>query len=372
MSSQVPATVEAEEVQNAFFYLVTVLIWGSTWLAIKFQLGTVAPELSVAYRFTLASLLLFGFVAIRRLPLRFPLQAHGFIAAQGLLLFSLNYVLVYLAEEVLASGLVAVIFSTLILFNVIFGTLLLGNRIRPRVTSGALVGIVGLGLIFWPEIAGLKLTDGKALGLLLATISAASASLGNIVSARNQRARLPVVQTNAFGMLYGSAFTLLFALARGAELSFEPTVGYVGSLLYLALFGSVIAFGTYLTLLGRIGADRAAYVTVLFPVIALLLSALFESLALSALQLVGVALVLLGNFIVLRLRRARREGAVWIGVGTGWDGQGFALPLGWGHHAHPLTQGPSQSHRSRRCQWLRRRHHGHPLLDPCRTELASD
>lgn len=296
----------SEQGQNAFFYLVTVLIWGSTWLAITFQLGTVPPELSIAYRFSLASVLLFGYVRIRRLPLRFDLRAHCFIALQGLFLFSLNYILVYLAEELIASGIVAVIFSTIILFNVVFGALLLGSPVRPRVTLGALTGIFGLALIFWPEIGGLQLADGKSLGLTLAVLGAASASLGNIASARNQRERLPVVQTNAFGMLYGAVFMFLVALVRGSQLAFEPTAGYVGSLLYLALFGSVIAFGSYLTLLGRIGADRAAYVTVLFPVIALLLSALFEGLALNALQLVGVALVLLGNVVVLRVRRRQR------------------------------------------------------------------
>lgn len=295
--------------QNAFLYIVTVLIWGSTWLAIKFQLGTVAPELSVAYRFTLASALLFMFIFLRRLRLRFDLQAHSFMALQGLLLFSLNYILVYLAEGYVTSGLVAVIFSTIILFNVIFGAVFLKSPIRPRVGVGALVGILGLALIFRPEVTGLILSGGKAFGLLLATVGAASASLGNIVSARNQREQLPVVQTNAYGMLYGALLTFGFAFVRGAELQFDPSLEYVGSLLYLALFGSVIAFGTYLTLLGRIGADRAAYVTVLFPVIALLLSAAFEGLQLRGAQWIGVGLVLLGNFIVLRLRRPGKPNA---------------------------------------------------------------
>jgi drug/metabolite transporter (DMT)-like permease len=137
------------------------------------------------------------------------------------------------------------------------------------------------------------------LGVVLTFLGAASASLGNIVSARNQRHKLPVVQTNAFGMAYGALFMLILALFRGAQLTFDPSVGYVISLLYLAVFGSVIAFYTYLTLLGRIGADRAAYVTVLFPIIALLLSTLFEGMTWSLPQLAGVALVLLGNAVAL-------------------------------------------------------------------------
>ena len=289
---------------NSLLYVITVLIWGSTWLAIKYQLGVVSPELSVAYRFFLASLLLFLFCMWKKLPLRFSARQHAFIALQGLLLFSANYILVYFAEGFVTSGLVAVIFSSIIILNVLFGAVLLGSPVRGRVVLGALVGIGGLALIFWHELAGFDLRGGPALGLTLAVISSVSASLGNIVSARNQREQIPVIQTNAYGMAYGATFTLLIALSRGVEFTFDPSPGYVASLLYLALFGSVVAFGSYLTLLGRIGADRAAYITIVFPVIALLLSALFEGLEFNPAQLLGVALVLGGNLIVLQRKKA--------------------------------------------------------------------
>lgn len=284
---------------NAFLYLITVLIWGSTWLAIKFQLGVVAPELSIAYRFALAGIVLLIFSIVRRLPLRFSWQAHGFIALQGLLLFSLNYFLVYLAEGYITSGLVAIIFSLIIIMNVIFGAIFLHNPIRVRVVLGAIVGLIGLLLVFWPELVSFDLSSARALGIGLVIIATISASFGNVASARNQRQKLPVIQTNAFGMLYGSFFMLLLALFRGVQIQIEPTVGYLTSLLYLAVFGSVIAFGSYLTLLGRIGLDRAAYVTVLFPIIALLLSTFFEDLQWGFPQLTGVALVIVGNAIVL-------------------------------------------------------------------------
>lgn len=288
---------------NTFLYIVTVLIWGSTWLAIKFQLGVVPPELSVAYRFLLGSLLLFAYSKLSGLNLRFTRREHLFIALQGLFLFSLNYVMVYFSEIYITSGLVSVLFSAVIIFNVFFGAVLLRNPVSGRVVLGALVGVLGLALIFWPEVAGLDLQGVRLLGFALGLLSAVSASLGNIVSARNQRAKLPVIQTNAYGMLYGSLATFAFSLLRGVEFTFDPSIGYVGSLLYLALFGSVIAFGSYLTLLGRIGADRAAYVTVLFPVIALTLSAIFEGLELNWLQFAGVALVLFGNVIVVGRKR---------------------------------------------------------------------
>lgn len=293
--------------QNATYYLITTLIWGSTWLAIKFQLGVVSPEVSIAYRFGLAAILLFVFSAVRRLPMRFSWRQHLFIALQGFLLFSINYFLVYVAELYLASALVAIIFSMIIITNVIFGAIFLRAPVRVRVVVGAVIGILGIILIFAPQLANFNITGDVSLGLLLAAASVLSASLGNIVSARNQRNDLPVIQTNAFGMAYGAAFMLVLALFNGAPLTFDTSTSYIISLLYLALFGSVIAFGTYLTLLGRIGPDRAAYITVVFPVIALILSTLFEGITWSIGQLGGVALVLLGNVIILtKIRIGKR------------------------------------------------------------------
>ena len=291
---------------NTLLYITTVLIWGSTWLAITFQLGTVPAELSVAYRFALASFILFIYSLIRRLPLRFSWRDHRFFALQGLLLFSLNYILIYIAEIYLASGLVAIIFSMITIFNVIFGTIFLRNPIRIRVVVGVIIGLLGLTLMFWPELSTLNLSSQKATGMILAICGTLSASLGNIVSARNQRHDLPVIQTNAFGMAYGAFVMLLLAILKGSSLTFDFSAEYVLSLLYLSLFGSVIAFGTYLTLLGKIGPDRASYVTVTFPIIALLLSTLFEDLVWTSLQIFGVLVVIIGNVIVL-LRDGRKR-----------------------------------------------------------------
>ncbi len=291
---------------NTLLYITTVLIWGSTWLAITFQLGTVPAELSVAYRFALASFILFIYILIKRLPLRFSWKEHRFFALQGLLLFSLNYILIYVAEIYLASGLVAIIFSMIVIFNVIFGTIFLRNPIRIRVVVGGIIGLIGLTLMFWPELSMLKLSSKRATGLILAICGTLSASLGNIVSARNQRRSLPVVQTNAFGMAYGAFVMFFLAIIKGSSLTFDFSAEYLLSLLYLSLFGSVIAFGTYLTLLGKIGPDRAAYVTVTFPIIALLLSTFFEDLAWTFLQICGVLVVIVGNVIVL-LRGGMKE-----------------------------------------------------------------
>ena len=289
--------------QNATLYLLTSLIWGSTWLAIKYQLGSVDPEISVAYRFALAAAILLVYSRLRGLPLRFSLRDHLYIGLQGLTLFSLNYILVYLAELYLTSGLVAIAFSLIIVFNVFLAALLLRNPILPRVLLGAVVGMAGLALVFRHELTGLAVSGERGLGLLLAVAGTAVASVGNIVAARNQRQALPIVQTNAIGMAYGALITLGVALLRGAKPGFEASFAYVASLLYLAAFGSVIAFGGYLTLLGRIGPDRAAYISLVFPIVALILSTLFEGLRWGPEAILGVLFVVAGNAIALTRRR---------------------------------------------------------------------
>jgi drug/metabolite transporter (DMT)-like permease len=288
---------------DRLLYAVTVLIWGSTWLAIRFQLGVVAPDLSVVYRFALAGALLVGYCLLTRRPLGFPLRAHGFIALQGLFLFCVNYILFYLAAPRLPTGLLAVVFTAILPMNVVNGALFLGAPVDRRVLIGGAVGLAGMALLFWPEIEAFEASSGALVGLGLSVAATLSASLGNMVAARNQRAGLPIVQTNALGMSYGALLTLAFVAARGAPLAFDDSFRYLASLAYLAVFGSVVAFGCYLTLLGRIGMDRASYAMVLFPVIALALSTAFEGYRWTPFGMVGVACILAGNLIVLRKPR---------------------------------------------------------------------
>lgn len=282
-----------------FLYVSTVLIWGSTWFAITLQLGVVPPEVSVAYRFALAAALLLAWCVLRRKDMRYAARDHVWMAAQGLLLFCANYAVFYQATGRLTSGLVAVAFSTIVGWNLLFGRLFFATPAGARVLAGAALGVTGLALVFWPEVETLHLGDEAAYGFTLCMIATVLASLGNMVAARNLKRGLPVLQTNAYGMAYGAVFMAGYAWWTGLDFIWDPAPGYLGSLLYLTLFGSILAFGAYLTLLGRIGAGRAAYAAVLFPVVALTLSVLLEDYAFTLPAALGAALVLGGNVLVL-------------------------------------------------------------------------
>lgn len=283
--------------QNLALYGTTVLIWGSTWLAITYQLGSVDPLASVGYRFGLASLLLLAYCRVMSKPMRFSRRDHLFIFLQGALLFGINYWLFYLCTEYLTSGLVAICFSTVVFLNILNGRLFLGTQIRPAVVLGAGLGLVGILMVFWPELATYQ--AGVGAGVLVGLLASYVASLGNILSSRNQANGLPVLQTNAYGMGYGALLMLVAALVSGKPLGFELSLPYTLSLVYLSVFGSIVAFGCYLSLIGRIGADRAAYASLLFPLVALQLSVWFEDYQWSALSLVGVSLIVVGNLMAL-------------------------------------------------------------------------
>ena len=289
---------------NLALYAVAVLVWGSTWLVIKFQLGLVPPLVSVAWRFALAALMLLAYSAIRGRPLRFGVRDQLWIALQGVLLFGINYAGVYLSEQYLTSGLVAVVFSLVVSMNAVGMRLFFAQPIRPATLLAALIGIAGVTLVFWPEMLRFSSSAGQYRGLALAVGATMVASLGNMVATRIHRRALPVLQINGWSMLYGAGFIAVVALAGGQRFAFDFSWPYVASLLYLSLFGSAIAFGAYLTLMRRIGADRASYTAVAIPVVALLLSTAFEHLRWQPETLVGVALCVAGSVLMLRRRAA--------------------------------------------------------------------
>lgn len=270
---------------------------------ITFQIGDVDPMYSVAYRFAIAGILMLIISRLWGLKLDFTRKEHGFILLQGLLLFGFNYWCMYSSELYITSGLVGLLFSLLVFMNIINARVFLKTPIELKVIAGGFLGLIGTGLIFQQDLAQFSFSDKKIWGLLLAIGGTIIASFGNITSARNQKAGIPVISSNAFGMTYGALAMFLIALISGKEITFETNISYVSSLIYLAIFGSVIAFGAYLTLVGNIGAGKAAYVAVVAPVIALVISTVFEDYQWSTESLSGAVLILAGNVVALRSKK---------------------------------------------------------------------
>lgn len=284
-------------------YATVVSIWGSSWYGIEQQIGVVAPQVSLSYRFLLSAAILICFCIVRRRSLRFPPRAYALMALQGACLFCGNYILFYFASMHIVSGLLAVCFSTMSVMNIANLAIFFRQPIDGRALVAALVGLTGLGLVFYPEMQAGVFGSEPVTGLALSLLATYLASLGNMVSVKLKALAIPVVESNTIGMSFGAAFCALLSLLAGVAFNYDPRPSYTIALLGLALFATVIGFGCYLTLVQRIGAARAAYSTVMFPVIALSLSTLLEGYRWSPLAGFGVALVLSGNLLVLTRRR---------------------------------------------------------------------
>lgn len=290
---------------NTFLYTLTVLIWGSTWIAIKWQLGVVPAPVSIAYRFWIAAVVLLFVLAAMRKPVMPPARAWRYLLAQGVALFCCNFLCFYYASQWVPSGLVAVVFSTAPLWNAINGRIFLGRPMQPQVVVGALLGLAGIAMLFLPQMRG-HWGDGAMLqGLGLALLGTLFFSTGNLLSSRMQAIGLTPWLTNTWAMFIGASVLTLVGIMLGMPFDIEPTARYISSLLYLAIPGSVIGFTAYLLLVGRMGPDKAAYCTVLFPVVALTISTVFEGYQWNALAFAGLACVLAGNLLAFLPMRPR-------------------------------------------------------------------
>jgi drug/metabolite transporter (DMT)-like permease len=292
----------APDRHGLFLFLIPTLIWGTTWLVIKFQLGVVEPEVSVGWRFALAAALLHGWCLVRGVSLRLPWRSHLELVLLGLLLFGINYVFTYRSEGYLTSGLVAVLFASMAFWNLLGARLFFGTRAPAAVLGGAALGVAGVAVLFWPELNGLRGGQGQATGIALGLGGTLFASAGNLYSQRLSGRGMPVVASTAWAMGYASLAVLGWCVVRGLPLAFDARPPYVLSLLYLALFGSVVAFVSYLTLIKRIGAGRSGYSAAVIPVVAMLASTLFEGYRWTAEAVAGLVLVSLGTVLTLRAR----------------------------------------------------------------------
>lgn len=291
---------------NIFLYIMTVLIWGSTWFAITHQLGTIPIDVSIFYRFGLASLLIFGWCFFKKLHMRFSRKAHLFFMAQGLFLFSMNYIAAYAASCYIPSGLNAIGFSMVLVFNIINSFIFYRTPLTRPVIFGAMCGVTGMMVTFWPALSTLDLSNESLFGIFLSLLGGVLASFGNMISARNQKENIPVTESNAFAMGYGALWMVGVIWMKGLSFQFDFSYPYVLSLLHLAVFGSIFAFGCYLTLLGRIGASRAAYALVMVPIVALAVSTIFENFVWEPHIFGGIGLIILGNVIILAKKTARK------------------------------------------------------------------
>lgn len=280
-----------------------VLVWGTTWLAITFQLGPVAPELSVSYRFALAAAAIAFWCRLRGLPMRFAAHEHAMLAAMGVAMYGVSYVCVYHAERHVPSGLVAIGYSASPLAAMLGLRFFFGQPMTARMAAGSILGIAGIALIYWPELARPPARGDTAIGTLLTVAAVLVSTCGGLLAHRNQVRGLTGWPTMAWSMGYGAAATFLVALLLGRDLAFDLSAPYLLSLAYLAFFGSVLAFAGWLTLVERIGVARASYVGVMAPVAALVVSTAFEGFEWHLLTVLGVAVSVAGNVLVLAGRR---------------------------------------------------------------------
>jgi drug/metabolite transporter (DMT)-like permease len=283
----------------AALFATATVIWGSTWLGIKYQLGVVAPEVSVAYRFAAAATLLALWCMATRRSLRFDRRAHAFLAAQGALMFGLNYLGVYVAEQYATSGLVAVLFSTIAFMNPALMRFVYRTPLSPRTVVAATIGVAGVALLFLPDLSAARKGGNAALGVGYGLGATALASAGNIVALRNQRAGIPIFPGTAWAMLYGALAVAFIALLGGARWTLDARPAYWWSFAYLVVFGSIAAFGAYLNLMKKVGPGLAGFVGVATPVVALALSTLFEGYRWTFVAIAGAMLAVGGNLLAL-------------------------------------------------------------------------
>ena len=284
---------------NFILFVITLFCWSPTWYVIKFQLGYVDPLVSVFYRFFIASIIIFIYLIIKKKSLKFSFNYHVWFLFFGIFLYSLNYVFFYLSNTYLISAFPAVVFSTVVIMNILGEAFYFKKKPSLKTLIGATIGMIGIMIIFNDEIFNFNLNNGAHIGLFLALLGTFCASTGNMIHQRNLNNKFPLIETIAYAMLYGSLITLLITQIKGSELLFEYSFSYIASLVYLSIIGSIFAFIFYLRLLEKVGAGRAGYVGVVMPVLALLISTIFENLEWQINLIIGLPILIIGAVLVI-------------------------------------------------------------------------
>jgi drug/metabolite transporter (DMT)-like permease len=288
---------------NWQLFAVCVIVWSTTWHAILYQIEHVTPETGIALRFALAGAIVIALCIVRGDPLRFTPAQHGLLAMQGGFMYGLAYICVYHAERFVPTGLVAVGYSASPLVTGLGARALFGTRLTARFVWGGMLGMVGVALIFWPEFGEASADRPTVLGAIFTIAAVLLSAIGNLVASRNHVHGLPFWPTLGYGMLYGAGIAAVIAVALGGSFVPPPVLSWWLSLLYLALAGSVLTFACFLTLQRRIGPGPTSTIGVMTPLLALVVSMLFENFRPVVLTFVGAALAFAGNVLILRRRR---------------------------------------------------------------------
>lgn len=283
---------------NALLYCLVVVIWGTTWIAIYLQQGPVSAPVSIFWRFAVATALMMIIMLARGKLRSLSLRDHLFCLLQGSCVFCFNFWCFYTAAAWINTGLESVIFSMAVLFNAVNSFFFFGQKPPLRFYCAAALGLTGIVTLFWHDLMSSGFSGSLLLGIGLSALGTYGFSLGNMISLRHQKKGLEVMTTNSWAMLYGTLLIATIALLRGDNFTPQWTFSYLGALLYLAVFGSVIAFGAYFTLVGRIGPSNAAYSTLLFPLVALSFSTVYEGYSWQMNAVAGLVLILVGNLVM--------------------------------------------------------------------------
>ena len=278
-------------------YGLTVLIWGLTWTAIRLQVESAPVDVSVFYRFLMASVVALVVLALLGRLQTLTLKQHGWLFLQGLTLYSVNFLLIYRAAESMTSGLLAVVFSLAALFNALNGWLWLRLKPTARLYPAVALGITGVALLFWHD---LQLGNATGASILFAAAGTFWFSMGNLVSIKVRLAQIPLLVANAWAMVYGAVILGVWCLLQGVEWVVPTSATFWGATVFLAVPGSIIAFYCYITVIQTLGADRAGYATVLFLVVALSVSTWLEGFEWTTTAVLGALLAILGNYVLFR------------------------------------------------------------------------
>jgi drug/metabolite transporter (DMT)-like permease len=285
------------------------LIWGTTWFAITFQLGggpghaTVSPLVSLVYRFGSAALVLFAWMAATRRRIRLTRRQHIAVLLQGFFTFTINYACVYFAEQRIVSAAAAVGFAGLAFVNLVIFRIAEGQRVSLSAWLAAAAGLVGVAVMSWAELERAHLDAHAVFGLGILFVGVVSAGFGNLFAHRAHQEGVEIGASTAWSMAYGAALLAVAAVATGTPWTFDSSAGYVLSLAYLSLIGSVVSFVLYFGLARRRGYGFASYISAITPPIAMAMSAVFEHARWGLEAIPGVALVVLGQILLIRAKR---------------------------------------------------------------------